>query len=347
MSGASLGQIQLEIDGEGPPIVFLHGLGRDLELIPAAAQFARRLPLHPPRSAGRRAIAAPFAKITIDALVEAVRDISEDVAGAPAHLVAHSMGTLVALHVAASAPDAVLSLTLFGPIGEPGDAARERLRDRAAPRPAERHDRRRRRRSRRRGFRRRRSPPIPSLVAYVRESHLRQDAEGFAQSCEALAGARRRRPSPLRRPTLLVTGEDDPIAPPTAAQGLADAIRGAKVRILAALRPLDAARAAEGMRAAGFRAYPGARVLRNRSRRLKSGDDKGGAAMADDRIGGSNGVVFTNVRILDGSGEYPYTRRGRRPGQPHPAGDQGRVPPFARARAPAAGRQSSTGWARP
>ena len=25
------------------------------------------------------------------------------------------------------------------------------------------------------------------------------------------------------------------------------------------------------------------------------------------RIGGSNGVVFTNVRILDGSGEYPYS----------------------------------------
>ena len=29
--------------------------------------------------------------------------------------------------------------------------------------------------------------------------------------------------------------------------------------------------------------------------------------MADDRIGGSNGVVFTNVRIIDGSGEYPYS----------------------------------------
>jgi imidazolonepropionase-like amidohydrolase len=29
--------------------------------------------------------------------------------------------------------------------------------------------------------------------------------------------------------------------------------------------------------------------------------------MAEDRIGGSNGVVFTNVRILDGSGDYPYT----------------------------------------
>jgi imidazolonepropionase-like amidohydrolase len=29
--------------------------------------------------------------------------------------------------------------------------------------------------------------------------------------------------------------------------------------------------------------------------------------MADERFGGSNGVVFSNVRILDGSGEYPYT----------------------------------------
>jgi imidazolonepropionase-like amidohydrolase len=29
--------------------------------------------------------------------------------------------------------------------------------------------------------------------------------------------------------------------------------------------------------------------------------------MADDRIGGSNGVVFSNVRILDGSGDYPYS----------------------------------------
>jgi imidazolonepropionase-like amidohydrolase len=28
--------------------------------------------------------------------------------------------------------------------------------------------------------------------------------------------------------------------------------------------------------------------------------------MAEDRFGGSNGVVFTNVRIVDGSGDYPY-----------------------------------------
>ena len=33
-------------------------------------------------------------------------------------------------------------------------------------------------------------------------------------------------------------------------------------------------------------------------------------------------VLFTNVRILDGTGEYPYTGEVTRPGQPHQAGDQ-------------------------
>lgn len=232
MSGASLGQIQLEIDGEGPPIVFLHGLGATSSsfqpLLNSMGGFRCIRPDLP--GAGRSAL--PFGKITIEALVEAVRDILRTVAGAPAHLLAHSMGTLIALHVAATAPDAVLSLTLFGPIGEPGDAARERLRDRA--------------RAVRQngmiavadtiaaaGLSTATKSSNPVALAYVRESHLRQEAEGFAQSCEALAGARSADLRHMRRPTLLVTGEDDPIAPPTAAQGLAEAIKGAKVRVLA------------------------------------------------------------------------------------------------------------------
>ena len=144
--------------------------------------------MHPPRSAGRGAILLPFAKITMESLVEAVGGILRTVAGAPAHLVAHSMGTLVALHVAAVAPDTVLSLTLFGPIRAPGDAARERLRERArlvrqngmiavadAVAAA--------------GLSTATKSINPIALAYVRESHLRQDPEGFAQSCEALAAA--------------------------------------------------------------------------------------------------------------------------------------------------------------
>jgi 3-oxoadipate enol-lactonase len=232
MSGAALGQIQLEIDGEGPPIVFLHGLGATSSsfqpLLDSLGGFRCIRPDLP--GAGRSP--RPFAPLTMDALVEAVRGIVRTVAGGPAHLVGHSMGTLVAQHVAAAAPDTVLSLTLFGPIGEPADAARERLRDRArlvrqdgmiavadAIAAA--------------GLSTATKTANAVAVAYVRESHLRQDAEGFAQSCEVLAGAKGADLRGLRRPTLLVTGEDDPIAPPTAAQGLAETIKGAKVKILA------------------------------------------------------------------------------------------------------------------
>ena len=72
------------------------------------------------------------------------RDPEDRRRGAGASRRAHSMGTLVALHVAAAVPDAVLSLaTLFGRSCY-GDAARERLRERACPSGTD--DRRRRRR---------------------------------------------------------------------------------------------------------------------------------------------------------------------------------------------------------
>ena len=232
MSGAALGQIQLEIDGDGPPIVFLHGLGASSSSFQPLLDSLRDFRCIRPDLPGAGRSALPFAKITMEALVEAVRDILRTVAGAPAHLVAHSMGTLVALHVATTAPEDVLTLTLFGPIGAPGDAARERLRDRArlvrqngmiaiadAVAAA--------------GLSTATKSSNPIALAYVRESHLRQDAEGFAQSCEALADAASVDLRRLRPPALLVTGEDDPIAPPTAVQAFADAIKGAKVRILA------------------------------------------------------------------------------------------------------------------
>jgi len=232
MSGAALGRIALEIDGDGPPIVFLHGLGATSSefqpLVDALSGFRCIRPDLP--GAGRSP--RPHAAISIERLAADVRDILSRVAGAPAHLVGHSMGALVALHVAASAPEMVSSLTLFGPIGAPNEAMRERLIERAQL-------------VRREGMiavadaiaAAALSPATksvnPIVAAYLRESHLRQDAEGFAQSCEALAAAPAADFHGVRRPTLLVTGEDDAVAPPAAAQGLADRIRGAKLKVLA------------------------------------------------------------------------------------------------------------------
>ncbi|HWY82896.1 MAG TPA: alpha/beta fold hydrolase, partial [Roseiarcus sp.] len=121
--------------------------------------------------------------------------------------------------------------TLFGPIGEPGDAARERLRDRAAL-------------ARRSGMIAIADPVTaaglssstkienPAVEAFVRESHLHQDPEGFAECCEALASAKGADLRLMNCPTLLVTGDEDPIASPGAAQGLVERINGAKLKTL-------------------------------------------------------------------------------------------------------------------
>jgi pimeloyl-ACP methyl ester carboxylesterase len=252
MSGASLGRIALEIDGEGPPIVFLHGLGATSSAFQPLLDSLHGFRCIRPDLPGSGRSERPLVSLSMDALVRSALDIIRMVAGAPAHLVAHSMGALIAQHAAVAAPETVLSLTLLGPIGEPTEAARERLRERArlvrqdgmiavadAIAAA--------------GLSAAAKLANPVAFAYVRESHLRQDGEGFAQSCEALAAAEGADLRALKCPTLIVTGEDDPVAPPAAAQGLADKIRGAKLRVLARCghwtpleQPTECARLASG-----------------------------------------------------------------------------------------------------
>jgi pimeloyl-ACP methyl ester carboxylesterase len=232
MSAASPGPIVFEIDGDGPPVLFLHGLGATSSVFQPLLDSLRGFRCIRPDLPGSGRSARPSDALSIDALVQSVLDLVETVAGGPVHIVAHSMGTLIAQHAAAADPETFLSLTLFGPIGEPTDAARERLRERArlvrqdgmiavadAIAAA--------------GLSTATKVADPVVFAYVRESHLRQDGEGFAQSCEALAAAKGADLRKLQCPSVLVTGEDDPVAPPTAAQALADTIKGAKLRVLA------------------------------------------------------------------------------------------------------------------
>ncbi len=231
MTGAALGRIEIEIDGDGPPVVFLHGIGATSSsfqpLLASLAGFRCIRPDFP--GAGRSP--RPGVPVTVESLCENALDLVKTIAGGPAHVVAHSMGTLVAQHLAVAAPEWVESLTLFGPIVEPQEAARERLRARAAL-------------ARRggmiavadavaaAGLSSATKAENPAAVAFVRESHLRQDPDGFADWCEALAEAKGADVRLLSRPTLIVTGDEDPIAPPGVAQGLADRIKGAKFRAL-------------------------------------------------------------------------------------------------------------------
>jgi 3-oxoadipate enol-lactonase len=173
----------------------------------------------------------PAQAISVGLLVEAVAHAADHLGVNRAHVVGHSFGTLIAQHVAARHPDRVASLTLFGPILEPQDAARERLRARAAI-------------ARQDGMAAVADQLIsaalasstasdnPVVVAFVRESHMRQDSEGFARSCEALGQAEKADHRLIDCPALIVTGDEDAVGPPSIAQELADKIGGAKTVIL-------------------------------------------------------------------------------------------------------------------
>jgi pimeloyl-ACP methyl ester carboxylesterase len=65
-------------------------------------------------------------------------------------------------------------------------------------------------------------------VAFVRESLMRQNPEGYAWTCEALAKATAVDLRLISVPTFLLTGDADAVNPPSVARGLADRIPGAR-----------------------------------------------------------------------------------------------------------------------
>jgi 3-oxoadipate enol-lactonase len=230
VTGASLGRVMIEIDGEGPTILFIHGLGGTSNSFQALLSALDGFRCVRPDLPGSGRSPTPAGKLTMDGFVETIGEVIRVIGAAPVHLVAHSMGTTVCLHLAATMPEWVTSLTLFGPIHEPSDGARQRLKDRA-------------RAARQEGMigiadavagglSSATKSASPLLVPLLRESHMRQDAEGFAQTCEALADAQPADLRLLRCPTLLVTGDEDTVAPPSAVQAIADKVRGATAKVL-------------------------------------------------------------------------------------------------------------------
>ena len=78
-----------------------------------------------------------------------------------------------------------------------------------------------------------RNPWYPlAAVAFVRESLMRQDPEGYACSAEALAASTPADVARITCPTLLVTGDQDVVAPPQAVRHMGEKIAGAQVEVL-------------------------------------------------------------------------------------------------------------------
>ena len=224
-------RMAVEVDGEGEAVLMIHGLGGTSNvftpLLPAFARH-RTIRFDLPGSGRSHRVEGP---LSLQLFVERTLLLMKRAEVDRAHVVAHSMGTIVAAHLAAAEPGKVASLALFGPLLAPPEPARAAIRARAAE--ARKGD----------------MQPIadaliqssvstetktrrPAAAAFVRESLMRQDPECYARSCEALAEMQAADVSRIACPTLLVTGDEDVIAPPHAVRMMGERIAGSRVEVL-------------------------------------------------------------------------------------------------------------------
>lgn len=199
--------------GEGPPVVLLHGLGGTLDIWHGVAELlalhhhvvAVDLRGHGRTGAGR----AQFS----------IKSWSQDVAGLMAALelpaatiVGHSMGSLIAQHMAVATPDLVDNLVLVGGISyfEPPD--KEKYEQRAkivdeqgldeivddwlvgaiSPRTQAR---------------------LPQISGLLRHLFMSNDPRSYAKGCRALARTPAIEREQIGQPTLLLVGDHDRSTP--------------------------------------------------------------------------------------------------------------------------------------
>jgi pimeloyl-ACP methyl ester carboxylesterase len=217
-------RMAVELDGDGEAVLMLHGLGGTSNtwsaLAPWIARYRRIRPDLPGSGRSDRVEGA----LSLERFVAAALRVLGAAGAAKAHVVAHSMGTIVAQHLAALHPAVVKSLALFGPLLAPPEPARAAIRARgdkarsggaaamaeiadalvqastAGQTKSRRH----------------------AAVAFVRESLMRQPPDGYARSCEALAAMQAADTARIACPTLLVTGDEDGVAPPQSVRQMRD-----------------------------------------------------------------------------------------------------------------------------
>ena len=224
-------QMTTEVQGAGDVILFVHGLGGTSNVFsPQVGALSRFFECIRPDLPGSGRTGADGA-FSLPDVADQLADLLKSRGVEKAHVVGHSLGTVVCQHLAVKHPSLVRSLSLIGPLAEPPEAARGALKDRAAKARAE-------------GMAGIADAIVqggtsadtkahrPEVAALVREILMRQDAEGYALTCEALAEVKAADASAIKCPTLLITGDEDGTAPPPRVKALTASISGAKMQIL-------------------------------------------------------------------------------------------------------------------
>ncbi|SFQ61536.1 Pimeloyl-ACP methyl ester carboxylesterase [Variovorax sp. OK605] len=235
MTTQVLNDLTVEVDGEGDALLCIHGLGGSSNnwtpVLPVLGGFRRIRPDLP--GSARSPLPADGKALSINSYVDAMTELLAALDIGSVHVMAHSMGTIVAQHLALRRPGTVKSLALFGPLVAPPDAARPNIAARAN--------------AARGGVAAMQEiadaivkgatstqtkEQQPAVLALVRESVMRQSPEGYAQSCAALADAQSAALERLDVPTLLVTGDQDGVAPETNVRVIQQRIAGSRLVVL-------------------------------------------------------------------------------------------------------------------
>jgi len=116
--------LAVEIDGKGEALLCIHGLGGSSNTwTPLLAALSSFKVIRPdlPGSARSALLAQP---LSIEGYAATLEALLAELGVESVHVMAHSLGTVVAQHLAVRNPGMIKSLALFGPLVAPPEAAR-------------------------------------------------------------------------------------------------------------------------------------------------------------------------------------------------------------------------------
>jgi len=205
--------LAVDVDGDGDPVIFLHGLGSTSNVWEPQVMHLRdrfKTIRYDLEGAGRSPLTGP---LSIESWVADLSALLDKHSISKANFVGHSLGTLILQHFAAAHHERVTKLAFIGVNRAPPEARRAAVRERVAKVRAE-------------GI-----PSIaptvvkggvsphtfatkPEIVGFVRELLLRQSTEGYAACCEAMAASNAADIGKITCPVMVIAGDDDAISPP-------------------------------------------------------------------------------------------------------------------------------------
>ncbi len=225
--------IHSEVEGQGPPVVFIHGLGGTSNVWHAqrtTLSKSYRVIVYDRSGSGRSQGARDG--YSIEAWADELAGLLDHLAVPAAVVVGHSLGSMVAQRFAAKYAARTQALVLAGGEAEFGPEAKKALTERVQALEAN-------------GLLAVAGPWLtavlsaatreanPALAGLVREMFLSNDARTYAAHCLALRdGAVREDHRNILCPTLLTVGVQDPVTPISWQRQIAAGIANSQIRII-------------------------------------------------------------------------------------------------------------------